>query len=616
MGPRPDGRGRQCRQSQSRGPRTVNGAAAGWPRKAAASTMSEIKSRLPSMGPRPDGRGRPRGSAATPATRPPSMGPRPDGRGRRLVFCPMSLRPAPVNGAAAGWPRKVRRRWRRGPMPAPSMGPRPDGRGRGSRRRRSFRLRRPSMGPRPDGRGRAHNGAARILGYLPSMGPRPDGRGRHSPQAPAAPPASVNGAAAGWPRKAAQHNPAYTAGKFRQWGRGRMAAEGRTMRYARDRTCPAVNGAAAGWPRKARSPEGWQGCAGAVNGAAAGWPRKERLHRLAGVLGSFPSMGPRPDGRGRAARKTLESGQDVTVNGAAAGWPRKAFRTGGTTCSRSPSMGPRPDGRGRCGRGACSPGGRCSVNGAAAGWPRKVAAGAGRVRGILPSMGPRPDGRGRRRPRPAGRGGGRSPVNGAAAGWPRKAATARSTTSSTPAVNGAAAGWPRKECWRIAPVWPAPTVNGAAAGWPRKDIGWLERERSNCPPSMGPRPDGRGRQFPAMCTAMSAYTVNGAAAGWPRKVSCSAQKGLIRFSRQWGRGRMAAEGVAVHPAARADAYPSMGPRPDGRGRLGARSVSALASKPSMGPRPDGRGRDRTGCGRAPGGGSVNGAAAGWPRKAC
>ena len=61
---------------------------------------------------------------------------------------------------------------------------------------------------------------------------------------------SVNGAAAGWPRKAAARNMAYDLGPERQWGRGRMAAEGARAR-SYSATARGVNGAAAGWPRKA-----------------------------------------------------------------------------------------------------------------------------------------------------------------------------------------------------------------------------------------------------------------------------------------------------------------------------------------------------------------------------
>ena len=60
----------------------------------------------------------------------------------------------------------------------------------------------------------------------------------------------------------------------RQWGRGRMAAEGARRWLARGEA-RGVNGAAAGWPRKAA----WAEAAAqrrrrSVNGAAAGWPRK------------------------------------------------------------------------------------------------------------------------------------------------------------------------------------------------------------------------------------------------------------------------------------------------------------------------------------------------------
>ena len=62
----------------------------------------------------------------------------------------------------------------------------------------------------------------------------------------------------------------------RQWGRGRMAAEGVHPQPALVLQ-GSVNGAAAGWPRKAVSDTTIFLLPVSVNGAAAGWPRKARL---------------------------------------------------------------------------------------------------------------------------------------------------------------------------------------------------------------------------------------------------------------------------------------------------------------------------------------------------
>ena len=203
-----------------------NGAAAGWPRKAEYYANHGLE--LPEA----------------------SMGPRPDGRGRLRSRSNCLARSISFNGAAAGWPRKgPGARDRRLVSPA-SMGPRPDGRGRVYPRVVRRRSGCASMGPRPDGRGRAVGGGAAYRLLAASMGPRPDGRGRldqlHGiPVVPAL-----------------------------QWGRGRMAAEGRHGR---------------------------------------------RLHRP-----RHASMGPRPDGRGRTTRDACFSALGACFNGAAAGWPRKA----------------------------------------------------------------------------------------------------------------------------------------------------------------------------------------------------------------------------------------------------------------------------------------------------
>ena len=83
----------------------------------------------------------------------------------------------------------------------------------------------------------------------------------------------------------------------RQWGRDRMAAEGRA-RPAAQRRDFGVNGAATGWPRKGCATGGLARLPLRVNGAATGWPRKAR-------------------------RQALYSRTVCSVNGAATGWPRK-----------------------------------------------------------------------------------------------------------------------------------------------------------------------------------------------------------------------------------------------------------------------------------------------------
>ena len=178
------------------------------------------------------------------------------------------------------------------------MGPRPDGRGRLVAVFKRLLYRIASMGPRPDGRGRLDG--LRVAGQrrVASMGPRPDGRGRRG------------------------RRPCRGRCGRRQWGRGRMAAEGCSTR-------PPPSGAASG-----------------VNGAAAGWPRKDATRQTI-PHSKNASMGPRPDGRGRsgalpsmAERRPRQWGRgrmaaegcaiptrqrppDHCVNGAAAGWPRK-----------------------------------------------------------------------------------------------------------------------------------------------------------------------------------------------------------------------------------------------------------------------------------------------------
>ena len=65
---------------------------------------------------------------------------------------------------------------------------------------------------------------------LASMGPRPDGRGRVVYDSRARGMRSFNGAAAGWPRKALAAE-IRNAERELQWGRGRMAAEGKSAQF-------------------------------------------------------------------------------------------------------------------------------------------------------------------------------------------------------------------------------------------------------------------------------------------------------------------------------------------------------------------------------------------------
>ena len=203
-------------------------------------------------------------------------------------------------------------------------------------------------------------------------------------------------------------------------------------------------------------------------------------------------MGPRPDGRGRVLTSADFCMCSGCVNGAATGWPRKATRLLAMQRECLASMGPRPDGRGRL-----RPSPEMPLLFAASMGPRPDGRGRLRspreaVRRLVASMGPRPDGRGRHVAVRHARVGRR--VNGAATGWPRKATPPRSRSRSATGVNGAATGWPRKGC---------------PAGRPPPGPG---------PASMGPRPDGRGRSVARIIH------------------DCMP-------ARQWGRDRMAAEGV-------------------------------------------------------------------------
>ena len=157
-------------------------------------------------------------------------------------------------------------------------------------------------------------------------------------------------------------------------------------------------------------------------------------------------------------------------------------------------------------------------------------------------------------------------------------------------------------------------------------------------PSMGPRPDGRGRPW-AKCRNCSVWTFNGAATGWPRKARWAAARSWSAPRLQWGRDRMAAEGSLAAFTSSASCLPSMGPRPDGRGRIfmavaGSVQDSSLqwgrdrmaaegrrGAEPAVSVASLQWGRDRMAAegapcpsGIRPAACSFNGAATGWPRK--
>ena len=154
----------------------------------------------------------------------------------------------------------------------------------------------------------------------------------------------VNGAAAKRPRKVGVPRKLMAGFPRRQWGRGQTAAESR--RTAR-RACrpPGVNGAAAKRPRKGLIILRPPAVILSVNGAAAKRPRKGLAERprvdalgrqwgrgqtaaesrtagRAGGAGRQASMGPRPNGRGKA-EDVMIAGALAGVNGAAAKRPRK-----------------------------------------------------------------------------------------------------------------------------------------------------------------------------------------------------------------------------------------------------------------------------------------------------
>ena len=273
------------------------------------------------------------------------MGPRPDGRGKvvaALVLVVVALR-----------------QWGRGQTAAESC--RPTRAVRLPNRVNGAAARRPRKGDLD---------VYHALRDAASMGPRPDGRGKRC-----APPVrlnstrSVNGAAARRPRKGRHRRPAHNGLASRQWGRGQTAAESWiscSTVCRRNR----VNGAAARRPRKGL-------CA---------WRRHSALQA---------SMGPRPDGRGKLARRAA-AGPEFCVNGAAARRPRKVpisqplKRCGFTGVNGAAARRPRKDTLRRLPE---NPSERQWGRGQTAAESRRVYREDLSARSA--SMGPRPDGRGK-----------------------------------------------------------------------------------------------------------------------------------------------------------------------------------------------------------------------------
>ena len=371
MGPRPDGRGRLLRQARKHAPLKLQW---GRGRMAAEGPRRLLARRLwsyASMGPRPDGRGR-----MCLGTFPLGHRQLQWGRGRMAaegcisessLFWPSSS----FNGAAAGWPRKVfsmqwssnpplRLQWGRGRMAA--EGARLYGYAASTDRLQWGRGRMAAEGCWPFSMQSMHppgfNGAAagwprkaagrragRYCHDEASMGPRPDGRGRGVPGQAIRPDNELQwgrGRMAAEGRAAPLHS---DATRVLQWGRGRMAAEGARARPSRARSA-GFNGAAAGWPRKVNPGVFRYRNSSSFNGAAAGWPRKAESPARP-PPGLPASMGPRPDGRGRSRGWTGILHGGARFNGAAAGWPRKEGVGQVRGALPGASMGPRPDGRGR-----------------------------------------------------------------------------------------------------------------------------------------------------------------------------------------------------------------------------------------------------------------------------
>ena len=348
-----------------------------------------------------------------------------------------------------------------------------------------------SMGPRPNGRGKPARTTCFARTAPASMGPRPNGRGKAALKASSLRASRVNGAAAKRPRKV-EAGRALIGKSLRQWGRGQTAAES---------TCP-----------------------------------------LFGANYPPASMGPRPNGRGKAA-KILSVGWTHGVNGAAAKRPRKvAHHAAGRTVPPA-SMGPRPNGRGKCvvetpmkklflrqwGRGQTAAEscrlprwrrGRPGVNGAAAKRPRKAAS----SKEAYAPRSSRQWGRGQTAAESRYLGKAASPRYGRQ--WGRGQTAAERVLRASQKARRAG-------------------VNGAAAKRPRKAFVAIWQGRRSM------RQWGRGQTAAESCAGAipppPPRCVNGAAAKRPRKVAQDGSAVRDAVGRQWGRGQTAAESnVAFH----------------------------------------------------------------------
>ena len=135
------------------------------------------------------------------------------------------------------------------------------------------------------------------------------------------------------------------AGVGRQWGRGQTAAE----RFGRCASTPppsGVNGAAAKRPRKGL-------CARARRPArpASMGPRPNGRGKAAPAAHPTPylkaSMGPRPNGRGKIDPATERAGQDLRQWGRGQTAAESVWRGVKEIAGDLASMGPRPNGRGK-----------------------------------------------------------------------------------------------------------------------------------------------------------------------------------------------------------------------------------------------------------------------------
>ena len=156
-----------------------------------------------------------------------------------------------------------------------SMGPRPNGRGKVMRQRLNWSTKRRQWG-------RGQTAAERLLAFRRSTANtrRQWGRGQTAAES------AILGMGI-----------LLTAS--RQWGRGQTAAESRRPLWP-TASRRSVNGAAAKRPRKGGVDGPQAGAPRRVNGAAAKRPRKELTRASERIKAGSASMGPRPNGRGKA----------------------------------------------------------------------------------------------------------------------------------------------------------------------------------------------------------------------------------------------------------------------------------------------------------------------------